>query len=459
MSHLPGRSILVVSAFLLAVAMAAPSGAAAQQQAGDNSRPVTLDTVAPRAITLDEALELAKQNAPRAIAAAGSRRAADAAVRSAYGAFLPNLTLSAGATRQFPSRGGTRIENGQVVTLPAEPWSQNAGFTAGLTIFQGGRRLFELRQARALAAAGDVNEAAESYGVALDTKTRYYGVLAARDLLSAAESRRAQAKQGLDDALSRVRARTATRSDSLRAVIEFRNADLAVLDATQGIAITNAALTRAVGSIDLVTATDAETDDAVDLALDEAQIRALAPEGPSVERARTRRDAARAAASASWSSYLPSVTASYSRVGSGSGPSLDVGGNLENYSGSFRLSASLPLFDRFGREESVVRARVAAANAEAEWRDARLGARESLERSLGDFNTSRVRADVQRASVEAAEEDLRVQQERYRTGAGTLLDVLTSQSTLHEARLALIQARYDQRITKAELEALLGRDL
>jgi outer membrane protein len=146
-------------------------------------------------------------------------------------------------------------------------------------------------------------------------------------------------------------------------------------------------------------------------------------------------------------------------VGSGSGPSLDVGGNLENYSGSFRLSASLPLFDRFGREESVVRARVAAANAEAEWRDARLGARESLERSLGDFNTSRVRADVQRASVEAAEEDLRVQQERYRTGAGTLLDVLTSQSTLHEARLALIQARYDQRITKAELEALLGRDL
>jgi hypothetical protein len=68
MSHLPGRSILVVSAFLLAVAMAAPSGAAAQQQAGDNSRPVTLDTVAPRAITLDEALELAKQNAPRASA-------------------------------------------------------------------------------------------------------------------------------------------------------------------------------------------------------------------------------------------------------------------------------------------------------------------------------------------------------------------------------------------------------
>ena len=56
----------------------------------------------------------------------------------------------------------------------------------------------------------------------------------------------------------------------------------------------------------------------------------------------------------------------------------------------------------------------------------------------------------QRASVEAAEEDLRVQQERYKTGAGTQLEVLTSQTTLHNARLALIQARFDQRIAKAE---------
>ena len=40
-----------------------------------------------------------------------------------------------------------------------------------------------------------------------------------------------------------------------------------------------------------------------------------------------------------------------------------------------------------------------------------------------------------------------------------MLDVLTSQTTLDQARAALIQARYDARIAKAQVEALVGRDL
>ena len=65
----------------------------------------------------------------------------------------------------------------------------------------------------------------------------------------------------------------------------------------------------------------------------------------------------------------------------------------------------------------------------------------------------------QTATVEAAEEDLRVQQQRYAVGASTLLDVLTSQTQLNEARRDLIRARYDLRVAKAQLEALVGRDL
>jgi outer membrane protein len=37
--------------------------------------------------------------------------------------------------------------------------------------------------------------------------------------------------------------------------------------------------------------------------------------------------------------------------------------------------------------------------------------------------------------------------------------VLASQSQLNNARAALIRARYDQRVARAELEALIGRDL
>jgi outer membrane protein len=62
-------------------------------------------------------------------------------------------------------------------------------------------------------------------------------------------------------------------------------------------------------------------------------------------------------------------------------------------------------------------------------------------------------------SVAAAEEDLRVQQQRYQLGASTILDALTSQTTLNQARLALIQARFNYRVAKAQLEALVGREL
>ena len=53
----------------------------------------------------------------------------------------------------------------------------------------------------------------------------------------------------------------------------------------------------------------------------------------------------------------------------------------------------------------------------------------------------------------------RVQRARYELGASTLLEVLTSQTALDQARTALIRARYDYRVAKAQLEALIGRDL
>ena len=52
-----------------------------------------------------------------------------------------------------------------------------------------------------------------------------------------------------------------------------------------------------------------------------------------------------------------------------------------------------------------------------------------------------------------------MQQQRYELGASTLLDVITSQTTLNQARVALIQARLNARVARAQLESIIGRDL
>jgi outer membrane protein len=92
-------------------------------------------------------------------------------------------------------------------------------------------------------------------------------------------------------------------------------------------------------------------------------------------------------------------------------------------------------------------------------RDARLRARQELTQMNGLMRNAGQRVAVQLVSVAATEEDLRFQQQRYALGAATLLDVLTSQSALNTARNNLITARFDQRVARARLEALVGRSL
>jgi outer membrane protein len=153
------------------------------------------------------------------------------------------------------------------------------------------------------------------------------------------------------------------------------------------------------------------------------------------------------------------VTASWSRAGNGTGDSPAWDATTLDYSGSLRFGLTFPIFDQFDRESQLTRTAVALRDAEASLRDARLAARQALTDGLGGFREATLRVDSQVATVEAADEDLRVQRDRYSLGGSTLLDVLSSQAALDQARRDLIRARYDQRVAKATLEALVGRDL
>ena len=84
---------------------------------------------------------------------------------------------------------------------------------------------------------------------------------------------------------------------------------------------------------------------------------------------------------------------------------------------------------------------------------------QSLGQAITALRTAQQQIVLQQQSVAAAEEDLRVQQERYQLGVSTLLDVLTSQNQLNQATLALVQARFSARTARAQLEQLVGRDL
>jgi outer membrane protein len=417
------------------------------------------DTVA-RPISLDEAIALARRNAPAIVQAMGQQRSASAGVRSAYARFLPSFSLSSGSTRQLPAQGArTVIENGQVVILPSQPWSTNIGMGANVTLFAGGRQIFDVRQAHAQADAAESDLVQQTFAVRLAVQQQYFDALAALESEATARAQVEQARQQYRASILRMRARTATRSDSLRAEIQIRNAQIALLQARSDLELANARLTRLVATLYPVTAASTDTLDRPGLLLGDAEIRSLARSGPLVRQAESAVHSARASRNSAWTFYLPTLSASYSRGGSGVSPGFSpLSGDL-TYSGALRFSVSLPVFDQLQREEQVTRSQAGLESAEAQLRDALFAAHEIAVQGLGTFHTAEQREAAQVLTVAAAEEDLRVQQQRYAVGESTLLDVLASQSLLDQARHDLIRARYDRRVARAQLEALLGRAL
>jgi outer membrane protein len=426
-----------------------------RRAAVDTSRSIAMDTTA-RPIALDEAVRLAQRNAPAAVQARGQLRSGRAGIRSSYFAFVPNISLSAGSTRQAGDRFDPvrdEVVSGQTT------WQYGDGYNLNLTLFDGGRRIFDIGAARANFRAAEANEVTQEFTVALDVKREYYNVLAARESEAAAAAQLEQAEQQLRAASARVMAGVATRSDSLRSVIQVGNARLALLTARNNYNAANAALTRLVATPFVVTAMPEDTLQRVVLDVDSVRLADLAENGPAVRQAQAQHAAARAGERAARTPYLPTISANYNWGRSASASSLEIGGDPLIKSNSLRLSVSFPVFDQFQREEAVVRASVAEDNARAALRDARLASQQQLIQFVGSLRTAEERVGIQTASVAAAEEDLRVQSQRYAVGASTLLDVLTSQTQLNQARSDLIQARYDYRIAKAQIEALIGRTL
>ena len=414
-----------------------------------------MDTAA-TPITLAEAIRLAQQNAPATVQARGTIQTSSLSVKQVYSQFLPSINLSASTAHQRGDRFDTQ---GNLVPFTGNPTNYSTGLNASLQLFDGGRRFFDLKKSKADVNAAEANEVTERFQVALQVKQQYYNILAARESESAAQAQLEQANQQLRDASLRLRAGAATTSDSLRSVIQLGNAQLALLTAQNNLSVANATLTRLVASPRPLTATPSDTIDQRIVIPTLAELEPLVKNAPAVEQAQAELKSAEAASRSAKTSYLPTLNMNFSRGGSGLDPKFGLGDKRYAYNQSLNFSLSFPLFNNLNREVSVLRASVAEDNAEVSLRDARFAAHQTLVQALGQMRTAQAQVDIETSSVAAAVEDLRVQRARYQVGAATLLEVLTSQTQLDQARNALIRARYDYRVAKAQLEALIGRDL
>jgi outer membrane protein TolC len=424
---------------MLTVAVATP---AAAQQA---SAPQGLE------VTLAEAVQRALQVQPAMIQARGGVRDAGAARRVAYGAFLPSLSISSDASRNSTPR---RDPNTDVVYPPGYTYS--VGLSASLVQFNPFRRLADRSASSSSLQAAEAAAVNQRFATTLDTKTTFYAAIANEELVRVAESQVRRAQQQLQISVEKLRAGSATRSDSLRSRVDYGNARIALLEAQANLATAQANLGRQIGLDQQVRAVP---DTALPPLPDTAALRATALQtAPLVEQATSRARAAGAQVIAARSQYLPSLTISYTNNQN----SLDAPWRgLGNYNETFnwRFGLSWPLFNGFVREQAQVTASTARDLAQANEADARRQVNAQLTQQLAALATTYEQISIARDNLAAATEDLRVQNERYRVGAATILDLLTSQAALTQAEVNVVQTRFNYLIARAQVEATVGRTL
>ena len=410
-----------------------------------------------RAVTLAEAIRRSERVQPDVIRAAADVRTAGARRRSAWGAYLPTLSASSSAS-DFFSEGASRIDpvTGLLTTGNSSNRSLSTSVSASLDLFTGFRRGAEMRAARANEDAAGASLVDARFQQALTTTGQFLDALAAAQLLRVRETSVRRAEEQLKTSIAKLRAGSATRSDSLRSLVTLGNTRLDQLTTQTDLAAAEANLARLIGETGRIRAVDDSAFYQVLPALDTQALRVEAEsKSPRVQSAVANASAAGANVRASRSSYWPSLTLSANTGWNGS--------RVNDYDLLNQRQVSLALrwniFDRFDRELTIVQREADLDVAQASAADARRAVQADLELRLAELDAARARIEITRTSVVAATEDLRVQQERYRLGASTIVDVLTSQEALNQAEVDVVNARFDYLRAKAELEALIGRNL
>jgi outer membrane protein len=437
-------TIAVFAALAAFPASARAQVAGAGARAADSLPSARLDSL----LDLETVIQRVLSVSPAVAGAREGVRTAQSAGRVAFGEYTPSVF----ATSQALSSNSTSA--GTVGSIPPNAYS--AGLFASIDVLTGGRREADRTRAAADLASAHALNVSTRYATTLVAQSAFYETLRTSDLVDVARASVAQAQQGLRYAQDRMRAGTATRSDVLRAQLQVttsRQQLVAALDTLQSAAY---ALGRLVGADGPVGGRRPASLEPRTLSMGDSEIVRLAVDAsPAVQAARAQERSDIASLRAAKTEYVPDIR-------------LSAGYNWANQSTlieavhpgwNILLGTSYPLFNGFVREDAITRADAISEVSRVVSLDATRQARAEAARLLYGLQFAEQNITLANEAVQSAQEDLRVQTERYRAGISTELDQLTSQLAFTQAQLSLVGSRYNYQITRAQLEALVGRSL
>ncbi|MBD3332383.1 hypothetical protein GF356_06000 [candidate division GN15 bacterium] len=444
-------------------------------------------------LTLDDCIELALANRASIIAARGSEDLAAADKRAALGAFLPQLSASyyysdsksrdVKSEVEVPTAAGfymdtisfVDLRSGQPVeyALPRDSvlgtrvieqeladqdrTSKNLSFDASISLFRLSN-VFNYAAARAAHEQARLDVLASEQDLIYSVKAVYYAHLASVENLEVQQEAVRRSEEQLKLIQSKFDLGSASKSDLLKQKVQYGNDQLNLLTAENSVTTTRAELAYTIG-IDPASSVEFSTDyrdRELTTTLDEAIAYGMEHQ-PSLLAAQKDVDASNSSVRARWAEYLPNLTG-FANLGYSSGTRGDtVTFDFSETSTTVGFRVNWNIFDGFSRERNLSYAKVARNNARASLSDMRNLVSRDIKTAFLEIQQLQKKQQVSSENVDAAQEDLRIIQEKYNLGAASILDLLDAQVSLRQAQVSNIQADFDLNLAVAKLENAMGK--
>ncbi len=387
-------------------------------------------------LSLGQLIDIALTTNPATREAWHSALAAAAEVGSKRSLYFPYVEIDGSILREKqPLSVGGQFSYLQTTYGPS--------IAASWLLFNFGGREADVAEATRALYAADWTHNATIQDVVLLVAQAYYQYLNAKAQVIARQASLEEARNNLEAAAERHRAGVATIADELQARTAASQVELDLLDAQGQVQIIRGALATAVGvsanvPVDVGELPQELPLDAVKKSVDELIASALARR-PDLAAERFRVLAAESHIHAAAIDGLPSLT-------------LDANGNRTfywrsgvadpfstNWAGAITLR--IPVFRGFDTAYQVQKAREEAESARATAERTEDQVILDVWTSYYAVQTASQRVKTTRDLLASATQTVEVTQGRYKSGVGSILDLLTAQSALAEARSQEAQAR------------------
>ena len=403
-------------------------------------------------LKLADVIDIALRNNTATSVSWAQARAAAATYGAAKGQYYPTISLDGTATaiKTAPTGGRSAVQQ------------QFYGPTLNLSwlLFDFGGRSGSIGEAREALLAANWTHNATVQNVVLAVEQAYFQYLGTKALLAAQQTTLKEAQTNLDAANQRHQVGLATIADVLQAKTALSQAQLA-LESTQGqLQTARGALALSMGlpaniPYDIGLPSDTTLPlgiaDSVD-ALIERAVR----ERPDLAAARAQVRAAQARVSVARSQALPALT-----VGGTDGETYFFNNPTSGNSYTATLTLQIPLFSGWSQIYNVKAAAAAAQAAAQQQRGLERQVIYQVFNAYYELRTATQRVRTSSDLLASATQSEQVALGRYRAGAGSLLDLLTAEGALADARAQSIQARFSWYVALGQLAhdaGILGLD-